>query len=114
MSNYPLGAFEKLCEMHDQEAKNDARFEAAKPQRIAEIREGGILEYTIFPHSGQRVSATDIVDENLDPALMRMAIRAHLEGDLAKAAKLFAESCEVAIDRAADFLATCDVEQPHD
>jgi hypothetical protein len=113
MSNYPLGAFEKLCEMHDQEAKNDARFEAAKPLRIAEIREGGVIEYTAWPRK-DKTSAVELVDENLDPEIMRQAITAHLAGKIAESATLFALACEVAIDRAADFLATCDVEQPHD
>lgn len=109
MSNYPPGAFDALCRIHDQQEAYEMTFEQAKQQRIEELRKGGIVEYTTVRRTVSQ-SAKHLLEENLNCDLIREAGNSWLIGDSTKAVELFNAACEYALEQAADFLATCDAE----
>lgn len=109
MSNYPMGAFEALNQMHDKQEAGENAMKEAKAHRIEEMRKGGMVEYATIRRANIQ-SAASLLEEGLYSDAMKEAAHAWLIGDNEKAHQLFNAACELALDKAVDFLATCDVE----
>jgi len=109
MINYPMGAFEALNQIHDNQEADEQAMEEAKAHRAQEMRQGGMVEYATVRKTNIQ-SAASLLEEGLYSDAMKEAAHAWLIGEREKAVSLFNSACELALEQAVDFLATCDVE----
>jgi len=109
MSDYPLGAFEALNQMHDLEGKRNAAFISALKMRQEDMKKAEIIEY----QQGNRtikIAATSLLEENICATELHGVLKLWLKGQISESRGLFDSVCVQAFNSAVEFLAERDSE----
>lgn len=108
MSHYPPGAFDALIAREKAQEKFEMEFEQAFEIRKQELRTKETVNFTDCMRTNKDYQSVKLVHENLSDDLVNEAIQQWLTGNIDRAAKIFSDACEKALNDAADYLATCD------